>query len=361
MKSAGVRAVKGRWRYHEVTTGTGPKKNDIEPRAHGAFDDSKWEVLEPEALGKPRGPGGYSLCWYRIKVTLPEQVDGKDVAGASVWFRTTVDDYGEVYVDGKIDLAFGKSGRGAVSGFNAPNRVLLTASARPGQEIQIAVFGINGPLGRPPGNFIFLRSPTDLQFFAAGAPEGGADKPRAAPGPKGEPVATLDLMKSDDVRALKGEWRYHDVAVHAGAKRNEIDPKAHGAFDDSKWEVLEPEALGKPRGPSRFSLCWYRIKVTIPEKVHGVDVSGTEVWFRTTVDDYGEVWVNGAIDLAFGRSGRGAVSGFNTPNQVVVSKKARPGEQIQIAVLGVNGPLGDPPGNRIFLRKPTDLRFFKRP
>src|SRR5262245_49274299 len=73
MKPAGVRAVKGLWRYHEVTTGTGPKKNEIEPRAHGAFDDSKWEVLEPETLVKPRGPGGYSLCWYRIKVTLPEQ------------------------------------------------------------------------------------------------------------------------------------------------------------------------------------------------------------------------------------------------------------------------------------------------
>jgi hypothetical protein len=92
-----------------------------------------------------------------------------------------------------------------------------------------------------------------------------------------------------------------------------------------------------------------------------VDVTGTEVWFRTTVDDYGEVWVDGKIDSAFGMSGRGAVCGFNAPNQVVVSKSVKPGDVIQIAVLGINGPCGVPPGNNIFLRKPTDLRFYKKP
>ena len=31
MTTKGVEAVKGEWRYHEVTTGVGPKKNEIEP------------------------------------------------------------------------------------------------------------------------------------------------------------------------------------------------------------------------------------------------------------------------------------------------------------------------------------------
>ena len=59
MKSDGAQAVKGEWRYAEVTTtGVGPKKeNELEPRAHGKFDDSKWDVLEPESLGQARGPG----------------------------------------------------------------------------------------------------------------------------------------------------------------------------------------------------------------------------------------------------------------------------------------------------------------
>ena len=35
----GVEEVKGEWRYADVTTGVGPDKNEIEPKAHGAFDD----------------------------------------------------------------------------------------------------------------------------------------------------------------------------------------------------------------------------------------------------------------------------------------------------------------------------------
>src|SRR5688572_22988076 len=102
MTTKGVEAVKGEWRYHEVMTGVGPKKNEIAPRAHGKLDDSKWDVLKPETLGQPRGPGGYSWCWYRIQVTIPEEVNGKPFEGGPVWFQTTVDDYGEVWVDGQI-------------------------------------------------------------------------------------------------------------------------------------------------------------------------------------------------------------------------------------------------------------------
>ncbi|MGE3806615.1 MAG: hypothetical protein AB7K24_18260 [Gemmataceae bacterium] len=360
MSSDGVKEVKGEWRYADVTTGTGEKKNEIEPKAHGTFDDSKWEVLKPESLGQARGPGKYCWCWYRIKVTIPEKVGGKDTTGSAVWFRTTVDDYGEIWVDGKCDLAFGKSGRGAVSGFNTRNQVLVTKSAKPGDSFQIAVLGINSPLGNPPGNKIFLRNPTDLQFFEAGTPNLGANTPAVAPGPEGKAVASMDLMKPDDVKLLKGEWRYKDIEVHTGPAKNEIEPKAHGTYDDAKWEVLDPASLGKPRGPGKFSMAWYRIKITIPEKVGDVDVAGSEVWFRTTVDDYGEIWVNGKIDSSFGKSGRGAVSGFNSQNNVLLTKSAKPGEEIQIAVLGINSPFGNPPGNNIFLRKPTDIRFFKK-
>jgi hypothetical protein len=42
--------------------------------------------------------------------------------------------------------------------------VVLTRNARPGQKIQLAVFGINGPLSNPPGNFIWVRSAT-LDFY----------------------------------------------------------------------------------------------------------------------------------------------------------------------------------------------------
>jgi hypothetical protein len=370
----GVEAVKGEWRYAEVTTGVGPMQNEIEPKAHGVFDDSKWEVLKPETLSTGRGAGGYCWCWYRIKITIPETVNGKPFTGGPVWFSTTVDDYGEVWVDGAINVKVGETGRGEVSGFNTMNRVRLqkyfvkktttgkgakaARDAKPGDEFQIAVLGINGPLGNPPPNKIFLHKFTGLDFFSDDAPASGANKPAVADGPKGQEVARINLMKKEDLELVKGAWRQHAVTVHAGPKKNEIAPKAHGNFDDSKWEVVDLPPAKKPYGPGKFSMAWYRIKVTIPEKVGGKDVAGSAVWFQTTVDDYGEVWVNGAIDLAYGKSGRGAISGFNYPNKVKLTDSAKPGQTFQLAVLAINSPFGNPPGNRIFFREPTALLFY---
>src|SRR5262249_50773488 len=152
----------------------------------------------------------------------------------------------EIWVDGKIDLAFGKSGRGAVSGFNTRNRVRLqkeepkpTAAgkqkavkrdARPGDVFQIAVLGVNSPLGNPPGNKIFLRARTALDFFAKDAPGGGADVPPTAGPPSGKMVAEIDLMNQSGTDLVKGVWRRHLVEFHTGPKKNEIEPKAHGKF-----------------------------------------------------------------------------------------------------------------------------------
>jgi hypothetical protein len=375
MTTKGVKEVKGEWRYAVVTTGVGPMKNEIEPKAHGKFDDSKWEVLEPESLGKSRGVKGYCWCWYRIQLTIPDTVEGKKFEGGPVWFQTIVDDYGEIWVDGKSDLAFGKSGRGAVSGFNTRQRVRLQKEevveaggkkktvkhdAKPGDVFQIAVLGINGPFGNPPNNAIFLRKPTNLEFFSKDAKNSGADEPSVAGPPPGKLFAEISLMKKEGTDLVKGEWRRHMVEVHTGPLKNEIEPKAFGTYDDSKWEVLEdPALLKKPFGPGKFSMAWYRIKVTIPEKVGDKDIAGCAVWFQTTVDDYGEIWVDGKIDLAFGKGGRGAISGFNTPNVVKLTDSAKPGQTFQIAVLAINGPFGNPPGNQIFFREPTALRFYK--
>jgi hypothetical protein len=374
MKSDDVAKVKGEWRYHEVLTGVGAKQNEIEPAAHGKFDDSKWEVLKPETLKQARGPGDYSWCWYRIRVTIPDEIDGKKFEGGPVWFQTTVDDYGEIWVDGKIDNG---RGRGAIAGFNTKNRVRLQKDepaevdgkkknvkrdAKPGDVFQIAVLGINSPLGEPPGNKIFLRSPTDLEFFGKGAKNAGADTPKVEPAPAGKVVGEINLLKKEGTEQVKGTWRRHPVTVHAGPNKNGIEPKAHGKFDDSKWEAVEdPALLQKPFGPGKFSMSWCRIQVTIPEQVGGKDVKGTAVWFRTKVDDYAEVYVDGKIDKAFGSSGRGAISGFNQFNEVKLTDSAQPGQTFTIAVLAINGPFGNPPGNFIFFHGgSTLLRFYAK-
>lgn len=376
MKSEDVAAVKGEWRYAPIMTGVGPKNNEIEPKAHGAFDDGKWEVLKPETLGAGRGPGKYSWCWYRTKVTIPDTVQGKAFAGGPVWLQTTVDDYGEIWIDGVIDLSFGKSGRGAISGFNTRNRVRLQKTeasvddkgrkvskkrdAKPGDVFQVAVLGINSPLGNPPSNKIFLRSPTNLEFFSAGVKGDGADVPPVAVTPEGKQVATINLLKSEGTDLVKGAWRRHLVTVHTGPQKNEIEPKAHGKFDDGTWEVIKDSALlAKPFGPGKFSMAWYRIQVTLPAKIGDTDVTGTAAWLRTTVDDYAEIWVDGKIDLSFGKSGRGAISGFNKANEVKLTDSVKGGETIQISILAINGPFGNPPGNSIFFR-PTEVRFLTK-
>jgi gluconolactonase len=78
-----------------------------------------------------------------------------------------LDDYAEIWVDGKLPIVLGQTGGQLVKGFNAPNRVILTRDARAGQQIQLAIFGVNGPISEPPANFIWVRSAT-LDFYPAG-------------------------------------------------------------------------------------------------------------------------------------------------------------------------------------------------
>ena len=158
----GVAAVQGQWRYHDVkiveVEGKGPdgkpnKTYNYEPRAEkGDFDDSKWEVVAPETLKDPRSTGQICFCWYRIKITIPPEAAGK-----TVFFQTTVDDYGEVWVDGNLPRTPGKGGEAIVAGFNAANRVELK-DAQPGKVYQIAVFAINGPISATPSNWLFLKN-----------------------------------------------------------------------------------------------------------------------------------------------------------------------------------------------------------
>jgi gluconolactonase len=157
----GADTVKGQWKYHNVkiveVDGKGPdgkpnKTYNIEPRAEKPdFDDSRWEVIAPETLKDRRSTGQVCFCWYRIKITIPPEASGK-----AVFFQTTVDDYGEIWVDGRLPRTPGKGGEAVVSGFNVPNRVELK-DPQPGRVYQIAIFGINGPISASPSNWIFLR------------------------------------------------------------------------------------------------------------------------------------------------------------------------------------------------------------
>jgi gluconolactonase len=165
----GAALASARWQFRDArVVEADPKTHDLEPKpGTPAFDDAGWEPVDPEALEARRGAGRLSFGWYRLDVTVPERVGPVPTAGAGIVFEIVVDDYAEVWVDGKLPVALGQSGGPLIAGFNAPNRVVLTRSAVPGQRFRIAVFAANGPLSSPPGNFLWVRSAT-LDLYRPG-------------------------------------------------------------------------------------------------------------------------------------------------------------------------------------------------
>ena len=178
----GVGLVGGRWRYSDAQVreidfvevadhlgpGTTPNRSyDIVPHAEATdFDDSAWAILAPEDTQLRLSTGRVCFNWYRIEVTIPDRVGDFDPTGATVVFEVVIDDYAEVWVNGEMPLQLGQTGGQVVGGFNVPNRVIVARDAQPGQRIQLAVFGINGPISTSPANYIWMRTAT-LDFYAA--------------------------------------------------------------------------------------------------------------------------------------------------------------------------------------------------
>jgi hypothetical protein len=112
-------------------------------------------------------------------------------------------------------------------------------------------------------------------------------------------------------------------------------------YDDSGWEVCHDLTRWYSHG---LAFAWYRITLTVPATVQGHDTRGTRCLFETCIDDYGEIWINNVCDRE-----RGAIQGFNVPQRVLISTDTQPGDRLTIAMLALNGPLGEP-GGAVFVR-----------
>ncbi len=88
---------------------------------------------------------------------MPEKIGNFDPTGSTVVFSTSLDDYAEIWVDSEIPRAQGQSGGSVIKGWNAENRLIIGRGVKPGQKIQLAIFGINGPLSNPPTNYIYMK------------------------------------------------------------------------------------------------------------------------------------------------------------------------------------------------------------
>ena len=175
MTADGAALLGAAWRYMDVKLaevparqGAGPNYKtawDVQPHAGPAeFDDSTWPVIEPKALGERRGGGRLFMGWYRTRLTIPGRVGAFDTTASTAVFHITVDDYAEVWVNGQLPRRVGMPSPHVITGFNMPNRVVISQAVKGGEKVQIAVFGINGPISLAPENPLFVRE-ARVEFF----------------------------------------------------------------------------------------------------------------------------------------------------------------------------------------------------
>jgi hypothetical protein len=163
------------------------------------------------------------------------------------------------------------------------------------------------------------------------------------------PRVALDLNKESDRQKVKGTWRRALGLVPGEPNQGlvaelEASPARLADYDDSGWEITDNVRDLVSKG---FTFGWWRISVELPGEIDGQPVAGSTVVFETNIDNYGEVWVDGEIDVV-----NGTVVGFNAQQRVVVSASAVPGARHVIACLAANGPLALPRGV-IFMRYAT--------
>ena len=194
------------------------------------------------------------------------------------------------------------------------------------------------------------------------------------PIPTSRPEATVDLMTHEGAALMSALWRYSDTKI---VETNFTAPRADGQpggkpiktydftphagglnFNDSEWEIISPTSLDQRRSTGRLCFNWYRTQITIPETVGEVPTRGSTVVFETSIDDYAEIWVDGELTRAVGQSGGSIVAGWNAINRLVIGRNVKPGQKMQLAVFGANGPLSNPPTNYIWMRE-ARLNFYK--
>ncbi|HEU4531198.1 MAG TPA: SMP-30/gluconolactonase/LRE family protein [Steroidobacteraceae bacterium] len=181
------------------------------------------------------------------------------------------------------------------------------------------------------------------------------------------PVTHVDLTTREGLAMVSGAWRYSDTRIVEttfrapdaegqpyGEPVRTYDYEPHAGardFDDSAWPVIEPASLSLRRGNGRLSFNWYRLRLKVPERVGDFDTRGSSIYFETRLDDYAEVWVNGELARPYGGSGGSVVAGWNAQNRVLVARNAQAGQEIQLAIFGMNGPISDTPTNYIYVRE----------
>lgn len=150
-------------------TGIPVQSNNLHPQIGADDFENGFMTIAPAELENRQGTGLLSFVWYKVEFTVPSTIGKLDTKGATAIFEIVVDDYSEVWVNGKQMVVFGQPGNGLISGYNNRNRILLTDKAKAGQKFTVYILGMNGPVGRLPDNYIWVRNAV-VDFYENGVP-----------------------------------------------------------------------------------------------------------------------------------------------------------------------------------------------
>jgi gluconolactonase len=139
-------------------TGPSVKTNQLHPQIGAEDFDKGFKQIKPTELEARQGTGLFSFAWYKVEVIIPQTIGKLNTTGTTAVFEIVVDDYSEIWVNGKQMQGFGQTGNGVIAGYNTRNRVILTDNAQAGQKFSIDVLGINGAIGKLPDNYIWVRN-----------------------------------------------------------------------------------------------------------------------------------------------------------------------------------------------------------
>jgi gluconolactonase len=349
--AAGVELVQGQWLYSDARVeqiqfvevghpddplGPGLVPNltyDVLPHAEAAdYDDSGWRALTPGQTQLRLSQGRVCFNWYRIEVTIPDRLGDFDPTGAAMVFEVTIDDHAEVWVNGSLPHALGDMGGPVIAGFNAPNRVLLTDDARPGDRFQIAVFGINGPISASPHNYIWMRSAT-LDFYgrerAHPAEPAELELDRADSGLEGivAPDAALERVAGGFVFTEGPVWSPDGALLFSSPNTNVLyrwDPSGRVSIFRAKsgysgpdiGRFTQPGSNGLTFDPDgRLTICQHGNRRVIRVEPHGN--------VAVLADRYGGRRLNSPNDLVYRSDGTlfftdppfGLPGGFDDPDK----------------------------------------------
>jgi gluconolactonase len=136
-------------------TGSAIRSHLLRPQIGSLDFDKGFKEIKPTDLESREGTGLFSFVWYKVDVTIPETIGKFNATGTTAVFEVVMDDYSEIWVDGKQSRALGQSGNGLIAGYNTRNRVIFSNNAHAGQKFRIDILGINGALGKLPDNYIW--------------------------------------------------------------------------------------------------------------------------------------------------------------------------------------------------------------